>query len=190
MRTAERLMPAQIFGLPDDRERYRLTTLAEYENTVAIAYDALDQRAQALRAARRAIELDSTIPEAHYDIGLLFLRDSLDSAGASEATSHARRAIRHFEEVLTLDETLVDAHSLLGVAAAIAGDCERAVSEFERVSSATAAPRRLYPVESGTGVEFAASIGRRRVITRLPQSLATEAWRSGCRRELDAKRRS
>ena len=178
LKTARRLQPAQSFGLPEDRRRFDRTTRAEHLNTLAVVYHRLGWHEEALRAARAAHARDGDVPEVHYDLAVLCLLAAPDAGAGRELA--LRQAKRELERALALDPGFAEARTMLGVTQALAGDCEAAEATWR--AAGDACRRRRYPVETGPGTEHAASIGRRRTITDLPQRLGPAHSLEACRR--------
>jgi tetratricopeptide (TPR) repeat protein len=164
LKRALRLQPAQSFGNAGDRALYDRRTRAEYLNLFAVFEYARGSTERARRAAAGALRLDPTLPEAHYDLALA----TFASVAAQQATGTPTRlrilAREHLDKALELDPAFAEARSLkAAVAATLAPGCvvdSAPAPHWER----SAPGARLYPVETGPGAPYAASIGRRRHI--------------------------
>jgi len=168
LKRAIRLQPAQSPGLPDDRALYDRITSAEYLNLVAVFEQQRGRDARVERAAMAAISRDATLPEAHFNlaVGILARRETPTNAVA------LRRAQRHLARAAELDAGFLEARALAAIVATVARGC--AVGAPASLVMAAAAPGdRRYPVETGIGAPYAASIGRRRHIAAVPTWLGT-----------------
>ena len=173
MKRAMRLQAQQSFGRSDDRRRFVITTQAEYLNLLAVVYDALGRDDRALRAARAAVRTDPMIADAEYDVGLLTLRRALASGVPPDRVLLAG-AEQHLARACTLDPGFTDAAILLRSARAWDGEC---APEADSVASAGG---RRYPVETGLGLQHAASIARRRHIRATAQDAGSAPWSHRC----------
>jgi len=169
---AAHLQPQQSFGRPADRAEYDRVTRAEYANLRAVMLSALGRSARALRAAAAAVKLDPKIPEGWYDLAVLTLeRETAASAAEIAGTSTVREQL---ERALGLDPGFAEARQLLAGIASASRDCSAPVPR------SAASPARIYPVETGPGASYAASIARRQHIRELPQSLRSRTARQNC----------
>jgi tetratricopeptide (TPR) repeat protein len=162
--------PGQVMGRPAEREALIRATGADYENTLAVIHDRLGHAKRARRSARRAIELDPTLPEAHYDLGILLLKEGEPAYAA-----------RFFRRAAELDPGFREARLMLGVAQQRAGDCDASRRTIETALALRRWPRRMYSHATGMGDIEDAAIVRRRRITDLPPSLGVEAATAACR---------
>jgi tetratricopeptide (TPR) repeat protein len=180
------MLPEQTFGRDRDRERFIRTTRAEYENLRASIVYELEGPAAAIEAAGRSIDWDAAIAEARYNAAVLQLAAAANSeSGSAGHDALIERAIEDLKTAVRLDDTLVAASDLLGVAYAVSGDCERALPFLVAGDKRRAIPRRRYPVETGRGVEFAAALERRRTIEPLPAELMPRRWLQRCEHRVD-----
>ena len=171
LRRANRLLPLQALGgLPSDRAILVRDTRADYQNSFAVIYYRLAMPDAALRAARRAIELDPGLPEAHYNLAVLHLE--------RDAPAEAIAALEH---AVALDPGFAAAHALLGVAQQRTGDCAAAMRTLARVEATRRWPRRAYAHAVGTGDLHDAAVVRHRWIDVLPPELAPARARATCR---------
>jgi tetratricopeptide (TPR) repeat protein len=157
-------LPGQVMGRPVEREEVIRATEADYENTLAVIYDRLGRPKRALRAARHAVALDPTLPEAHYDFGVLLLKQNAPALAA-----------RSFRRAAALDPGFAEAHLMLGVAQQRAGRCDASLQTLEQALAVERWPRRTYSHATGMGDIEDAAIVRRRRITDLPPDLSVEA---------------
>jgi tetratricopeptide (TPR) repeat protein len=151
---AEALMPLQVIGNRADRAVHIRAMRAEYQNTRASIYDQLGWRDLALKAARDAADLDSTLPEAYYNQAVLLLKAGLDE----QAAEVLPRAVE-------LDPNFVEAWVLAGSLDAAHLDCTAAVPALEADRNHVRL-RRRFPVETGWGDVTDAGIARRKLIPR------------------------
>jgi tetratricopeptide (TPR) repeat protein len=191
LKRAARLQPEQAIGRLEERRRFTASTQAEYLSTLAVFYHRLAWKDEALAAAEEAIRLDASIPEAHYNLGILKMIGALTDGHGSSARSAVllRHAMSELSRALDLDPAFLHAAAMLGVAEALTGDCATA----ERTIADALAPhperQRAYPVETGPGVEHAAGIERRRSIADVPSDLEPTRRLDECRtRTLNIKR--
>jgi len=183
LKRAARLQPEQAIGRPAERSRFTASTQAEYMSTLAVFYHRLGWREQALRAAEQATRLEASIPEAHYNVGILKLIGAVaDGHLSSRGGLLIRQAMSELSRALDLDPAFLRAAAMLGVAQALSSDCAAA----ERTIAGALAPhpelRRAYPVETGPGVEHAAGIERRRTIEDVPPELEPARCLDECRK--------
>lgn len=174
LKRAMRLQPAQSFGLPAERAAYDRTTRAEYLNLTAVISHMQGRPERARRAAAAALRLDLTIPEAHYDLAVVTLERALDDPQSSPPAADIARARQHLDRALALDPGFAEARELLAVARSLEGEC---AAEGTRDGGSVVSRERtvrIYPVETGTGAPYAASIARRRHISDLPERLRIE----------------
>jgi tetratricopeptide (TPR) repeat protein len=167
LKRAMRRQPEESFGRASDRTLYDRQTRAEYWNLIAVFAHALGRMAHAERAAAVAMRLDPTLPEAPYDRAVATLARAFSGPGdaAAEAAAMAR-ARADLARARKLDPGFAEANAL---AAMLEPGCESAL-----IASARSVPgMRRYPVETGTGAPYAASIGRRRHVTTWPDRLRT-----------------
>jgi tetratricopeptide (TPR) repeat protein len=164
LKRALRLQPAQSPGKAADRALYDRITRAEYLNLVAVFEYGRGRVARAARAAAAALELDPTLPEAHYDLALALLEQLGPGATGSPARARAQQQL---DDALAFDPGFAEARALRAI---VEGGCGAG-----RVASAawqhSAPGNRRYPVETGVGAPYAASIGRRRHILDPPNRL-------------------
>ena len=160
LKRAIELVRNQVPGRPDDVAQFLSTVEAEYSNSLAVIYERLGWDDSAYDAVERSLRSDSSIPEAHYDQGLLLLK-----RGQPEA------AITSLQRAIDLDPGFVDAHLLMGVAQQRAGNCAEALSILQKAMSERNWPRRTYPHEAGTGEFHDAAITRRRHISHTPPGM-------------------
>jgi tetratricopeptide (TPR) repeat protein len=177
MRLAAALQPAQSFGLPADRAAFDRRTQAEYRNSIGAAYYELGWLDLAEQSLRKSLELDSSIPETSFDLGIVDLTRSLDVADAETRREREQDAARSFARALELDPGFRAAARLASSTATVDGSC-RDVPPGEGGSAWT--PRRSYPVETTTGDVHASALQRRRHILQLRNDLRSELAGRGC----------
>ncbi len=187
-RHALKLQPAQSFGLPADRERFNRTTAAEYRNSMAVIYHRLGRPVAAEREAQKAVELDPTFPEAAYDLAVLVAEKAI--VGESSRDEAARRAAiarsrQLLSDTLAMDPAFVEARRLAAALDAFDGRCDEAAAAQQALEGRRAP--RIYPVDTGIGDMLAASIKRRRHITKVPAALTPEVQIARCRAARDGR---
>ena len=167
------LIEKTAIGRGHDRQRYVDRTNAEYENTRAVWLQKLARLDEAAGAAWRAVELDPSMPEALYNAAVtrLVLAETQGRVGAVEGKAIAGM----LERASHLDPGLTQARPMQGVVLALLGDCETAhpflSGDLSGEPNASKVAHRAYPVQTGNGGGFWASIGRRRLINDLPSGL-------------------
>jgi arylsulfatase A-like enzyme/tetratricopeptide (TPR) repeat protein len=169
-REAMRLLPAQVWGRPEDVATFIRLTRAEYSNSLAVIYDRLGWDDLAQRSAQQAATLDPSLPEAHYDLAVLMIERGMPEV-----------AINSLRQAIALDPGFAEAHLLLGVAEQRAGNCTAALATLEHATAVRRWPRRTYPHAVGTGDFHDAAIVRRRHITHLPPSVNVDYALAVCR---------
>jgi tetratricopeptide (TPR) repeat protein len=185
LREAMRLQPRQSFGLPRDRMRFNLATKAEYLNSMAVIYHQLGWSREALEAARQAASFDGSIPEAHYNLGVLKLERALelDHDLGRWRMSLIEQAGRHFFNAFLLDRAFFESSAMLGVVQALTGKCDNARATISRALGPHPGSFRSYPVETGKGIPYASAIRRRRHIESLPPSIDPRVHLASCGEE-------
>jgi len=185
LRNAARLKERQAFGLPRDRLRFNLATKAEYLNSMAVIYHQLGWSNDALEAARQALARDGSIPEAHYNLGVLKLERALDLAedAGRWKLSLVEQAGRHFFNATIIDPAFFESSAMLGVVQAMTGKCDNARATIERALEPHPGSFRKYPVVTGRGIPHAASIRRRRHIESLPENIDPRTYLDICKEE-------
>lgn len=180
LRRAARLQPRQVFGTPEDRQRYNQLTRAEYLNSMAVMYYELGWLEEARKAAGDAAVDDPGLPEAQYDLAVLQLAAALEAPPRAEALRAMliENADRRLQQALALDPGFWEVEAMRGTAAALLGDCDAAQAAAAKAASTRATTPRLYPAETGPGIPHAAAIDRRRHIS--PPSEIIDAARSRC----------
>jgi 4-amino-4-deoxy-L-arabinose transferase-like glycosyltransferase len=188
IRSAARMQPTQSFGTPPDKIIYERTTQAEYSNTMAVIYDRLGWADAALASARRAVELDPTIPESNYDLALLTLKSVLKPDGSRDPDRLAAALERSRSLIVTAvsaDPAFFEARALAGSATILEGNC----AAGEKMLRTELAPHpgryRFYPVSTGLGDIMAAAV-RRRMHLALPRELAPDSLPAWCSAGQDA----
>ncbi len=172
LKRAIRLQPRQSPGQGPDRALYDRITAAEYWNLVSVFEHARGRMVRAEGAAAAAVARDPTLPEAHFDLAVAMLARADRGGGGVPAT--LARARSHLDRAVALDPGFAEAAALRAIVDAVAAG-DRADAATGLVLRRAAPGDRLYPVETGIGAPYAASIGRRRHVTDLPETL--EMWR-------------
>jgi tetratricopeptide (TPR) repeat protein len=184
---AARLQKRQTFGTPADAEHFTTITQAEYLNSAAVFHHALGEEEQALAAATGAVRLDPSVPTAYYNLGVLkLLRATKPGAGGSATTADAasvRGAMTDFSRAVDLDPGFLPAWGLLGVSQSMLGDCRGAIRALRLALYPPRGVRPEFPLETGRGIEHAASIGRRKQIDDLPEGLSPRHHLERCQTE-------
>jgi tetratricopeptide (TPR) repeat protein len=185
LKDAMRLQPRQSSGLPRDRLRFNLATQAEYLNSMSVIYHQLGWSNDALEAARQALARDGSIPEAHYNLGVLKLERALDLAedAGRWKLSLVEQAGRHFFNATIIDPAFFESSAMLGVVQAMTGKCDNARATIERALEPHPGSFRKYPVVTGRGIPHAASIRRRRHIESLPENIDPRTYLDICKEE-------
>lgn len=184
LQKAAALQPFQTRGSVDERRRANATAQAEYANSRSVILQRLGRNDEALDAAETAIRRDPSIPESHYDAGVLRLllavgRTADVARAPRELLEKAERALARSVE---LDPAFREAETMRGVSLALLGDCDAARPLLERSPSTSTPGSRAYPIETGPGDRNAAGLQRRRRIEGLPSSLSAESALQNCRR--------
>jgi tetratricopeptide (TPR) repeat protein len=177
MRLAARLQPAQSIGWANDRARLDRTTQAEYRNSIGSALYELGRVDEAAVVLGEAIELDPTIPEVSFDLGLVELERSLEADDPAGRRRLELAAARNFARAYELDPGFTEAGALAAELDGKAGSCRDFVSS---APSRAWTPRRAYPIETTTGSLHASVLHRRRPITKLSPALEADLARRGC----------
>lgn len=184
MRAALRNQPSQAFGLPDDKREYNRITQAEYSNTLAVIYHRLGWKDLAMASARKAYELDPSIPEVNYDLALLTLESALrpdgtpDPVRLPQAATEARKLI--FATAIA-DPALFDAKALAGSALVLEGRCDEGMRIIDEALGPHPGQYRFYPVKTGQGDIQASAVRRRMHIEDVPDALRPKSRPSWCR---------
>lgn len=151
---------------PIRREEFLRRESAEIDHAIGVVLHALGRRDRAVWRWHRAIARSPRLAEALYSVTIALLEDRLAGAGRDE---RARRlafddAARALVNVRRFDPGLKDGWQLAAAVDALRGDCDAARAVLEGWRELPWWTERAYPVETGTGAGFSASIGRRRVI--------------------------
>lgn len=178
---AASIQPGQTRGSVEERRRAIATTQAEYANSMAVLQHASGNHAEALLSAEASIRLDTTIPEAYYNLGVLTLLPVVekDSKGRS-ARRRIEEAAAWFATALELDPAFREAAAGRAVALALLGDCDAARPLLAAPAPPSPPGSRAYPVETGPGDLNAAGLHRRRHIQALPADLSIENAKTRC----------
>ena len=164
LRRAARLQPQQSLGRPADRVEYQRITRSEYANLRSVMLDAMGSTQRARRAAEAAVKLGPEIPEGWYDLAILTLTRA-DGDAIARATGYLQR-------VVELDPGYAQARDVLALLTSAPGSCTTPV-HFGPCA-------RIYPVQTGPGAPYAASIARRQHIGRLPDVVRQRAEQQSC----------
>jgi tetratricopeptide (TPR) repeat protein len=177
MRLAARLQPTQSIGWRQDRVRFDRETQAEYGNSIGAAYYELGRVDDAAAELERAMDLDETIPETSFDLGIVELERALSAGDGAARRRLELSAARRFKAAYALDPGFTEAGALAAEFDGEEGTC-RDFTQRPRPRSWT--PRRAYPLETMTGNMHASGLQRRRHITRLSPRLQAELQNRGC----------
>jgi 4-amino-4-deoxy-L-arabinose transferase-like glycosyltransferase len=159
---------------------YIRATLAEHANTRAVLLHRLGRRREAMGAAREARRLDRTIPEAHFNLGVLLLEDSIFQRMNGRLVPVARRARRSLRTAVKLDPAFREAEAMLGVAETLAGDCASGTETIRAALAPHPGEHRAFPMLTGPGDQNSAALGRRRRIESIPAGLDPATRLSTC----------
>ncbi|MBC8187654.1 MAG: tetratricopeptide repeat protein [Proteobacteria bacterium] len=181
LRKAVRLQPTQSFGLPADRMRFDNASQAEYSNLLAVSYHQAGNPRRALRSAVDSVLRRRSIPEAHYNLGILQLIHSRKLAvGTEKRIEFAQNARDQLQEAWEVDPGFREALAMKGVAEAVLGNCDLARSAFEMAEGVAPDSHRIFPNETGTGDMHTAGIHRRQRIRKIPAELQPDFQRRRC----------
>ena len=165
LRRAARLQREQADGGPIRRQEFLDLAEAEYDHSMAVVLHGLGRRERAVARWHHALRLDPRHAEALWCLALTRLEDGMatarDEAERRAVFSDAERALAN---VRILDPGLKEGWLLAAAVKAARGDCDGARRTIEEWHTLPWWTERRYPVESGTGAGFSASIGRRRLI--------------------------
>ncbi len=178
LRLAAHLQPGQSIGWNEDRVRFDRVTQAEYRNSIGAAYYELGRLDDSARFLAEAFELDPTIPETSYDLGILELARAHQAADETTRRRLELAAAEHFAKAFELDPGFSEAGALAAEFDGRPGACR----DFTATPQSRCwTPRRFYPVETTTGNQHASAIKRRRHITKPGPALDADLSRRGCR---------
>jgi hypothetical protein len=180
MKTATRQQNAKITGATPPQRAYIRATLADYANTRALVAHALGRSFDAVREARAARTLDRTIPEVHYNIGVLMLENAEKQRPGRSRTARIRRAQKSLRKAYAFDPAFREAQAMLGVAMTMAGDCEKGSATIRDALAPHPGEHRLYPMRTGPGDRNSAALHRRRRIETASVSLDPSARLAAC----------
>ncbi len=161
-------------------QAYIRATLAEYANTRAVLLHRLGRSRDAKRASREARRLDRTIPEAHFNLGVVLLEGAAKKRGGGGGGAATRRAQRSLRKAFDLDPAFREAQAMLGVAIAFRGNCEAATATIREALAPHPGEHRLYPMLTGPGDQNAAALHRRRRIEDVAAELDPAARLAAC----------
>jgi tetratricopeptide (TPR) repeat protein len=162
------------------RRAYIRATLAELANTRAVLLHRLGRAGEARRAARRARALDHTLPEAHFNHGMILLEAAASKRADARGNAGIRRAQVSFRRALELDPAFREAQAMLGVAASFAGDCASATAAIREALAPHPGEHRRYPMLTGPGDQNSAVLHRRRRIENIRPELDPAARLAAC----------
>ncbi len=182
LRRAAALQPGQAFGTVPDRIRFTQTAQAEYLTTLSVLYHELGWYSAAEVAARSALLEDGSVPEVNYNVAVLLIGRAakLEASGRELRAVLLERARRYLGRTLYHDPGFTDALAMLGVSAALAGDCESAMEKILASIEQKPMARRRYPLETNRGLRYDAALRRRRQIVKLPEMLRPEYQLAVC----------
>jgi Flp pilus assembly protein TadD len=171
---------AELESARAPRRAYIRATLAELANTRAVLLHDLRRGREARRAARQARTLDPTLPEAHYNLGVILLEGAAPKRAGGHGNAGIRRARASFTKALELDPAFRKAEAMLGVATSLAGDCASAAATIRSALAPHPGEHRLYPTRTGPGDQNSAALGRRRTIETIRPELDPAARLAAC----------
>lgn len=182
LRAAARTQGAQSFGNPEDKATYNRITQAEYANSLAVIYHRLGWNDLALESARKAFELDPTIPEVNYDLAVLTMLSVLRPDGSRDM-ARLQRALEESRKLMFTavvgDANFFEARALAGSAAILEGNCEEGMGVVREALSPHPGKYRFYPITTGQGDIQAAAL-KRRIHIPLPAELRPETAPGWC----------
>jgi Flp pilus assembly protein TadD len=170
MEQASRIKRTDLAAASEVDRLYVQQTLAEYANTRGVLHYQLGEYSDALAALRESRDLEPSIPETFYNLGVLNLIEALAQNGAQRATL-VEEARRNFETSFRIDPAFYEALAMQGVANALAGDCETGKSLIREALAPHPGVFRAYPLETGPGDLHSAGLNRRQRIEHLPAEL-------------------
>jgi tetratricopeptide (TPR) repeat protein len=181
LRRASRLQAAQQVAGPELAAEFQRMTAAENEHSMAVVLHDLGRRERAVEMWYRALRHDPRHAEALYSLALTQLEDGLadrdEEALRRPRLEDARRAVANAR---TLDPGLAEAWHLEATVDALLGDCAAARKTMDEWRELPWWTTRSYPVETGTGAGFAASIGRRRLVQPSARELTSRVAFEAC----------
>ncbi len=163
---AARVQREQLDGGPIGRDRFLALAEAEVHHSMAVVLHGIGHDRRADRLWLRALGDDPQHAEALYCLTLSRLERALGAAADAAARGAALdQAARDLAIVRTIDAGLSEGWVLAATVESMRGDCDAARRTLESRRGLPWWTERNYPVETGTGASFSASIGRRRLIT-------------------------
>ncbi len=182
LKRAARRQDARPGAGPVRRDEFLSREHAEIDHSIGVVLHALGRRDRAVRRWHRALARDPQLAEALYSATIALLEDRLAEAGRDE---RARRlafddAGRALVNVRRFDPGLEAGWRLAAAVEALRGDCDAARTVLDAWRRLPWWTERAYPVETGTGAGFSASIGRRRLIAPQRAELVPERALAAC----------
>jgi Flp pilus assembly protein TadD/4-amino-4-deoxy-L-arabinose transferase-like glycosyltransferase len=159
---------------------YIRATLAEYANTRAVYLHRLGRSRDAQRSAREARKVDRTMPEAHFNLGVLQLEQAAAQRSRGGGRAGLRRAKRSFARAFALDPAFREAQAMLGVTVSLQGDCASAPAIIREALAPHPGEHRIYPTLTGPGDQNSAALHRRRRIETIRPELEPAARLAAC----------
>jgi len=187
-KNAAQLEPMQSFGTPPDRAQFDNLMQAEYRNSMAVIYHTLGWDRNAEDAAEEAARRNWWFAEAHYNLGVLKLLDAQHADGTPGLrTTLLQQARSHLATATVLDPGFRPASATLAAVQALAGNCSDAEQTIAAARKSTGL-RRLFPVETGEGIQHSAAIGRHKSIDAPPLTLEPDRLLAECQQAQQASR--
>ena len=180
LREAEAAKTLEMNTATSNMAAYLRHTLAEYANSRSVMLAALGWNEDALAAARASRLLEASIPESHYNFGMLQLQQAAGLARGAVRDRMLEEARSAFEQARTLDPAFREAVVMEGVSRIMAGDCSRGTERIRAGWAIDPATPRLYPMETGPGDQNSAGLHRRRRIEIVPPELDPAARLASC----------
>ena len=181
LRLAAKWQSFQSFGRPDDKQPFDATTQAEYSSQMAVAFYRLGRPGPAFRNAVVAVKRDPKLPEASFNLGVLKLVQSQSmTEDEGKKQDLIEDALEDLQRGWENDPSFGEARAMMGVAEALLGECDRALSSFERADEVSRNGHRVYPYETGSGDMHSAGLNRRQRIRDLPEELEAGFQRRRC----------
>lgn len=187
LRRAAHVQREQPGAGPFRHDEFVRLTSAEIEHSMAVILYGMGRRAKAIQRWYRALARDPGHAEALWCLALARLEDDLAGAGDDDgARRHAfDLAARALASVRALDPGLEEGWTMGATVEAAAGDCQAARRILDEKRDLPWWTQRKYPVETGTGAGFSASIGRRRLITPVLAELDPSRALAACEIKTD-----
>lgn len=163
LRRAAALVAGQSLGRSEDRETFARLASAEYDNSMAVLLVGLGRTGRAARVLERALTADPSHAEALLNRAVLRI-EAARKYEPDRRTGELALARAELARARREDPGLAGAWTAAAIVEAATGNCPSAASLLEEGGQAVALTPRRFPVETGTGSGFSASIGRRATI--------------------------